>query len=31
MDPMYDLHSWSKQRREEEIKEAQRPERSDVT
>ena len=24
MDPMYDLHYWSKQRREEEIREAQR-------
>ena len=23
MDPMYDIHSWSKQRREEEIREAQ--------
>jgi len=24
MDPMYDIHYWSKQRREEEIREAQR-------
>jgi len=24
MDPMYDLHSWSKQRREEAMREAQR-------
>jgi hypothetical protein len=24
MDPMYDLNSWTKQRREEEIREAQR-------